>query len=492
MSKYINNDYIGVVRQKLNDKFLDYVQVYINKRFSELSSILDDMKENDNRNVFDLQTAFTRIIPQNGSPKYFNFCLPRSYKSSYIGAIYYPEILKYDEYQKQIKEYREIQEKSVKSSFEYMCDPEGAMRDLKNRVHNFIHNFKIKFHDAAIKYINAYQYYLTLENLQRENINKMFSSENIGWTVYNYPINKDLTFTVRSNFGYGSSSYFYVNLKYKGIDILPYSDVVKYYYANMQDFVRYTRLYEPDRSSWDIALSFVVDTSNEAIANKEEFIKKWIMNEVEEMVSGLNRLETNPTAYYKSIIDIKREKQNLICFRNVLPEEINEYKVYPNESVVAYQAEKISGALLLLEKLSKLTTIYPDVTKTIVRIKDMNQGLLPKFRSTKKEIEIELEKRREVVNKLEKEVEQLNESIKPHEEAIKKLFEIAKKENPATFDIRRNYESKNPDYAMTKKKIDDIRRNIDEKKMDIRKRNNFANRLSECINRIVQYVTNVA
>lgn len=488
MEKRINEDYIGVVRKINNGQGLEYIQVDIPKKFSNLSSKLRDMDKNANRTVFDLQTEFARTIPREGSSLHFDYCISRSYTSAYINGIPYPSVLTYNEYQEQIRNI----EKSYKLSFDFKLDPEGTKRYIEKAICEYKKRIKSKFCIEAARYIIAYQYNLALESLKKDNNNKMFSSENIGWTVYEYPINNDLIFTVRSNFGYGSSAYFYVNLKYKGIDILPYSDVVKYYYANMQAFIRYTRLYVPARSSWDIALSFVVETANEAIADEAEFIKKWIMNEVEEMISGLNRLESDPTAYYKNIIGINQQTRNLVCVRNVLQDEIQKYKIYPEESIIAFQAEKISGALLLLDNLSTLTTIYPNVTKSIEQIKDMNRGLLPNFRSTKNKIEIEVERRREVVNKLEEQVEELTERNKPHEEAIKLLVEQAKKDNPSHTNIQRDYESKHPDYVITSKKIKDIRNDIYEKKQDIYQRNEFARCISECISRIEQYMTNVA
>ena len=77
---------------------------------------------------------------------------------------------------------------------------------------------------------------------------------------------------------------FFLWLKYKGIDILPYSYVVKYYYANRMDIHRYTRMYDVTRDSWNLSFKFVEETANSAADDEESFVNRYILNEINQMV----------------------------------------------------------------------------------------------------------------------------------------------------------------------------------------------------------------
>ena len=46
---------------------------------------------------------------------------------------------------------------------------------------------------------------------------------------------------------------------------------------------------------------------------------------------------------------------------NITKDEIAEYEVYRHEMTIAFQAEKISGSLLLIPNLTKLCSLYPKI-----------------------------------------------------------------------------------------------------------------------------------
>lgn len=75
--------------------------------------------------------------------------------------------------------------------------------------------------------IYAMDYYKALPSVKTSSL--MYFSENIGWYRPDYTITDNVQISVRTNFCYGRSAYFHVNLNYKGINILPYSDIVVYF-----------------------------------------------------------------------------------------------------------------------------------------------------------------------------------------------------------------------------------------------------------------------
>ena len=179
-------------------------------------------------------------------------------------------------------------------------------------MEKFISMLKYNYMRAISDYVDADEYMAVFESVKCNDTHKMYSSENIGWTTFIYPISDNVKFEVRTNFGYGRSAYFRVNLLYKGIQIIPYSDVVKYYFANMQDLCQFTRQYRPRRESWQISLNFVVETTNLAHANPEQFVKTWIKNELEEMMKGLRRLNDNVKAEIENFEKVQRKKRMIL------------------------------------------------------------------------------------------------------------------------------------------------------------------------------------
>lgn len=314
----------------------------------------------------------------------------------------------------------------------------------------------------------------------------MFSSENIGWTNYVYDLNNDVQFRVKTNFGYGMSSYFFVNLTYKGIDILPYSEIVSYYYANMADIIRYTRRYELKRDSWNFALDFVARTTNEAATEPSSFVRKWITNEIQMMMAGLKSFAENPSMAF-SILRLKKQIDGLITIRNINQSEEKKYEVYPHEMEIAKQAEKISGALDFLSNLEALSDFFPEVAQDIQMIKDLNIGLLPSFIRKIEEIGTEVERRQIETTQLEDEIETLERFCKPHNDAIMELKKEKEDETgkyvPA-YEVREKYCKEHHEYKQKYDKLNELQNKVREKKDDIWNRKNFVMQIESCVNKI--------
>ena len=453
----VNVDYIGVVRKSADNRF-DYIKVPIENEHKELLGILKDMIANPNMTVLDMQGHFNQVF--RNTPAGYNYCYPYSYLSSYIYGAHYPTSYTYQEYQDKLQECN---------------DRESRTKSLKE-----------KFEKESRRYIQALCYNKKIEHLKQDDRNKMFSSENIGWTNYEYEINSDIQFRLKTNFGYGMSSYFLVNLTYKGIDILPYSTMVTYYYANMADIIRYTRLYDPQPDSWNIALDFVTRTTNEAIANPSAFAHHWIMNEIQMLMTGLKRFAENRSAAFNSIL-CKKEIGGLIMVRNINQSEEKQYKIYPYETELAKQAEKITGALDILTNLESLSEIFPEISHSIQTIKDLNIDLLPSFIRGIEEIGNEIERRQSVVIGLEKELELLEQFCKPHDDLIQKL----KKEKEAqtgksvfSHQIREEYYKEHMDYKEKYDKLQELQCVIRRKKDDIWNRKRFVMQIESCVDKI--------
>lgn len=449
----INVDYIGVVKTTTSG-YVVFTKMPITNEYMELVRMLEDMVSNPNMSVLDMQGHFNREFRccQRG----YNYCYPYSYSSSYIGGAAYPHSYTFQEYQQKLRN----------------CDDKGL---------------KAKYKDEAIRYIQALCYDRELQRLKQDDSNRMFSSENIGWTSYEYEINSDIQFQLKTNFGYGMSSYFIVNLTYKGIDILPYSSIVTYYYANMADIIRCTRMYETEHDSWNIALDFVAKTTNEAVSNPSSFVRNWVMNEIRMMMAGLKRFAENPSTAFSEVMYDEKKIGGLISVRNISQSEKEIYKIYPREMEVAKQAEKISGALDLLTNLESLTDIFPEVSHDIQAIKDLNNGLLPSFIGKIEEIGDEIEKRQSVVTHLEEEIETLEQFCKPHNDLIikiKKEKEAETSKYVSEDEVRKEYSNEHYDYKEKYERLKKMQVEVITRKTDIWNRKNFKLQIESCVDKI--------
>lgn len=262
--------------------------------------------------------------------------------------------------------------------------------------------------------------------------------------------------------------------------------MVSYYYANMADIIRYTRMYDPKPDSWNIALDFVARTTNEAATDTSSFVRKWITNEIQMMMAGLKRFAQNPSMAF-SILKLKKQIDGLITIRNINQSEEAKYKVYPHEMEIAKQAEKISGALDFLSNLEALSDLFPEVAQDIQMIKDLNIGLLPSFIRKIEEIGAEVERRQIETTQLEDEIETLERFCKPHNDAIMELKK--EKENETgkyvpEYEVREKYCKEHHDYKQKYDKLNELQNKVREKKDDIWNRKNFVMQIESCVNKI--------
>ncbi len=392
MSKLVNKDYIGVVKEIAGRFYFDEEEIY---QSTELLSELKSMVDNPNRTVLDMHERFHLAYPPGKSPS-FGFCLPSEYMSSHLKGTDYPSVIDVAEYFSNIR------------NWYYPRMPEAM---AKNQIKN-------DEFDKYERYINVYNFSQTLNRVKKESSIKMYSSDDIGWTEFRYKLNDDIVITLKSNFGYGSASYFFVNIRYKEIDLLPYSHCVKYYHANIIDLVRYTRQYYPERSRWNHALNFVVDAANQASRDPEAFERQWIFNEVQEMLSGLKSIMERP----KENIENSMEMTNNYGYSTIYntdDKDKSRYKIYPSESTIAYKAEKITGALNLLERLKRLESLRSDIDNVIEEIKGLNRDILPEINNSITSIKGDIMPLQVEYDSLNMRLKKVTEIINRHKEYIK-------------------------------------------------------------------------
>lgn len=416
---------------------------------AELKAMID----NPNRTVWDMQSYFTSRFQKISG--YLDYIYPYSYNSSYVGGIQYPNLSGYDELRKSWADAGT----NARESYFASCKSNGiipdnnsanqaeikAINDLKRRQKtNFISN--------AIRWINASCYAEAASELNRDNSVKMYSKENIGWSSFTHQINDDIKISLKTNFGFGNAAYFLMAVQYKGLDILPYSYIVKYYKAGMADIIRCTRSYSPSRESWSASFDFLSDFVNNSIADPEGFVESYIIREVEEMMRGLEAIAINP----KDFIDRIGSRKADPCVINVRPmfnDDRVRMQTYPDETPILFKVEKITGALDFLNSLSAIAKEVKTVQPHIDRLLEINLSLYPEIQVAISKINKKISEQDRVKTNLETKIACLTEQLIPFEDEITQLRSASTEENP--FNLS-NYELSHPEYQNLKGEKSDM------------------------------------
>ncbi len=212
----------------------------------------------------------------------------------------------------------------------------------------------------------------------------VYSHRISGWSNPEYKITDNLRQQVKTNFGYGSVSYFYSLITFKNIQITPFSEWIDYRYSNFSEVIRYTRSFRSrvlvldrnnkpwyyktkiDNSYWHNAIEFTKNAANLSLTNEEEFVEKYIISECENLVNGLEKfyLETEFEFIDENQVNVGNEK---IIRQRV---DINGYEL------IDFRTEKIIGALDFITKIIEYNSIIPTNEYT-QRIFTLNKKFIP-------------------------------------------------------------------------------------------------------------------
>ena len=486
-SRIINKDFIGVLRKM--GELLYYSEVDIPQEDALIEEI-DNMMDDDSLTLLDVQEKFKSVYPIENHPRYYNYLYPRSYTNVTHEGTLYPKLLTADEYNDAARKRVVWKMEAFLQKEENENLSESERQEKIKEIEREVKNWERKSFDYK-PYIYAHNYALKFQEIQDDNKVVMSSHDKRGWEKIDYVVSDVITIYMKTNFGYGPrSSYFFCNLKYKDISILPYSAVVEYCYVKWADFIRYTRQYEVDRENWKQVFKFVIETANLAKTDPDQFIQKWIVNELTVMIDGLKELMENPNDVLKKYFKKRGEKIFIGYYtkvRNCSDDDIYEYEILPNEKSIAIKAEKIVGCLSLLDNLSKLNEILPKVKDYIEEIKRMNHNILPEIKACMNNIAKDYKALQQDLDQLSDELRIIDNILMKHKVQIRKLAM-----NKDSFDEKLNdktcvdaeYKREHPDYCKeleTKTKLEDKKAEI---QTHIRLRKKFLVKLSEYVEKI--------
>ena len=374
------------------------------------------IKCNADKSLVEMQRIFSRCRSLGHCPDYL---APYSYRDAYVRGAECPNDGEYrrkllEIEQRIVQEWVLAWQKKSEEEWNEYCEANVARRDMSRieladchqeyllrrlqtcdgeirasvarAVQKEVCELKREYYCQARQYIYAWKY---AEGLRRTRVLdrlghdiKMYSTDTIGWTDFDYPVSNDVHIRVRTNFGFGVTSYFQVVLSYKGIPILPYSLYVNYYYANSRDLTRYTRNYFPRRKNWRVAFEFVATTANMAESDPDGFVRGWMMREVEDMIDGLRKIVNDPHSvidYWLNKMGSSGDESPYLHVRAIDGKAKSYYECYPDEMVIDLKAKKMSGALDFIESLRSLEVICNEVGNAIATILELAVNIVPEI-----------------------------------------------------------------------------------------------------------------
>ena len=490
--KQVNRDYLCVLKKQGN--LVKFVQEPIDRSIA-LESTLKTTLENPNMSVLDMQDQMMMAFKEHNRP-YISYLSPYSYDSSFVEGVSFPKEITYEKYNEELQEREQARTVHYLNAYNHLKENEGedayqakVKEYTEKDVEKFIKDKKETYYKKCIRYIDAYNYKTKLSLCEADSGNVMYSKESIGWNSYEYKVNEDVRIYVNTNFGYGYSSYFTLGLKYKGIDILPYSYVVNYFYADMRDIIRCTRNYDTSAGSWNLAFDFVEKTANQAATEPDKFCEKFLKNEINAMLAGLADVIANPDAFLNKFATMTSENNDsgFITVRaHMNVDEKSKFKVYRYEMAVAFMAEKIMNALMLLNNLESVSTVYSPVQDAVLKVKEISMKGLPKVKECADKMIPKLNNLREALNKIGAGLERITSEIEKHEEVITSMVEERNKkgESVSFYSIKQEYKNTHKEYSNLceeKKKLVDEQSKANE---ELRTRLDFLDVLNDCIDMV--------
>lgn len=478
----VNDKYVLVLKENGNHSLV--VEEHPIEDIDYIETEINAVVENPEKTLYDLYSKANRHLDYN---KTYSLCYPYEYDNAYINEASSPERITVDTYKKELEQFRNsvthtnrYKNMDSKSQKEYL---DKCISDYIEKHYKHEYFKKKEYASQAIRFIKCQYLSRILEGVENDPTTRMFSTDSIGWTSFKYSVSDDVQVIVSTNFLYGVAAYFHLAVKYKDMMLIPYSDLVNYYYANMQDLISYTRSYVPQRDSWYFALNYVANFVNESRANPNAFIRKYVLSEIEEMMKGLRATIKNPGEMLSAIKD---KKQDYISMRVIRPFEVNDerfFSVMPSEAVSVFKAEKISGALMFLESLDQIKTLCPEVIPVMEEVIVMNKSIEPEILKTLesiveslKPLESELKTAEKERGKLSRRIEVIEKHIKPSLAKITTSFEREA--------ILEEYAKNHPEYVELKEELRKKLDEIDELVSQIRSRKRFKERMEVCLERI--------
>lgn len=483
MQSKVNIKYVLGLEEK-QDRTLQMIQIEI-PQTSVIIEELYAMQESPDRNLYDMSLYFFHHV--NPIKDCYHYCFPEEYHYSYLNekVTPVPKDIPYGKYMEVEKERRKIWERW--QSHKKDVPQSEVEKRWKEYVHKLEYLDKKKYFSMAKKYILCQNLYTAMLEAKGNPNVRIYSRDIVGRKHFLYDINDDVKVDVYTNFGYGNASHFFLTIKYKDIVLIPYSDLVHFYYANMKSLIAHTRAYRCCRDSWVGLMDYLSNFVNNSRRDPVNFVRNYVLNEIEEMMKGLRAILNNPSEILQNMQADNGENIRLSVVRPFDRDEFVIFEAMPKELTTVFKIEKISGALHFVENLKSLKDICPMVDSVIEEIMELNISVAPEVSAVLESIDSSIKPFQEKYDALDKE---FKEKYVEQERLEKKLnYKLSYcRTSEAKEKCRDIFIAQTPRFKAVSEELSKLTRVMEPLNQRIERRKKLRSRLHACYIKMKAYI----
>lgn len=249
-AKGINVDYIFYIENLKNTEFSKArfrIEPLYAEIFSEIKKMFDDVELYSVQPIIDFISKtdipkISKILSVETRQEYFNYCIGLSDRYVPIIPLDISHKLHSTNEKSLLLEQVYLDEKN-KIGLDTSTQSEKSEKtdSLQKKYLNNKTELKKELCNYIMLWIHAYRFLKARQQLLSTNKNVVaFSHRYQGWSKPRQKINEVLEIEFKSNFGYGNSSYFYLILVYRGVQIYPFMDWINYKYAEASEMEGYS------------------------------------------------------------------------------------------------------------------------------------------------------------------------------------------------------------------------------------------------------------
>ena len=222
------------------------------------------------------------------------------------------------------------------------------------------------------------------------------------------------------------------------------------------------------------------------------------MNEVRELVNGLERIMKSPVSdIQKKISDIGNcsdDYRRLTCISDMPDQDRQYFELNHSEFGVVYKSEKISCGLDILNSLKSLLPILPEVEASIDKIKSLNHLLIPEITALSTSIGQEIDALNREIDKYNSKISEVEKEKDPYDKQLNEEWEEVKINNPSKYlwEYTTEFCNSHPEYSNLIEQLSELNHKKDEIERIKYKREAIKRRLDVCLMKINEYFVNAA
>lgn len=423
-AKGINVDYIFYIENLKNTEFSKArfrIEPLYAEIFSEIKKMFDDVELYSVQPIIDFISKtdipkISKILSVETRQEYFNYCIGLSDRYVPIIPLDISHKLHSTNEKSLLLEQVYLDEKN-KIGLDTSTQSEKSEKtdSLQKKYLNNKTELKKELCNYIMLWIHAYRFLKARQQLLSTNKNVVaFSHRYQGWSKPRQKINEVLEIEFKSNFGYGNSSYFYLILVYRGVQIYPFMDWINYKYAEASEMEGYSERFHKkkiykrvfkgkkvstkevviEQSYWEDAFDSLVKACNICERSPEEFIDTYIVIALKKLISNLEEIIDEDDrildkAYrdfdFKiATFDAIEGQMKQAKSMNVKGSMISKTLDFIGDITKLEEVAKVSSYIDDIESLNK--RILPMLEKSILSYKEVMDYLEERYKNFEKEI----------------------------------------------------------------------------------------------------------